>query len=351
MDDFSTGQFSTNDFIESFFSSTIDSTDRQIEQPDMSASNSYAHQNSTGYIDIVITYSQYEDKELIPNIPATFTSNGDILMSSLVSFMKAENFIGQDTMVFTYNPILSIYTYCGRGANLEELTVPSEHLTDFSSRKALNIKVREPEKSILKFHQAPQMVSTTYEKPESIESYNVTPAIKSQETHNNIYYSTDEGTAISNNDNLSNYDSVCKNEEVPTSPSGKTPRRRNQERLVSDVLEIIEQWRTLYNGTQDPQTGEHIQLSLHDAADRIGVPKKSLDDYQMIIKKAKTFDFDFNKHLDCKFGVVRSFVRKNCGSVTRRRKNKSKCENDEEDYMEGQDKPKKCYKSKKIVKY
>lgn len=67
-------------------------------------------------------------------------------------------------------------------------------------------------------------------------------------------------------------------------------------------------WRKLYNGVQDPE-GNLLRYSLEDAASKVGVSKKSLDDYLLQLRFGKKFGFDFQKHKDDKVGVLRSFVK------------------------------------------
>ena len=51
-------------------------------------------------------------------------------------------------------------------------------------------------------------------------------------------------------------------------------------------------------------------MSLSEAAEKVQISKKSLDDYLMQLRSAKKFGFDFSSHNDDKVGVIRSFVRK-----------------------------------------
>lgn len=51
-------------------------------------------------------------------------------------------------------------------------------------------------------------------------------------------------------------------------------------------------------------------MSLEEAAQKVKISKKSLDDYLMQLRSAKKFGFDFDKHNNDKVGVIRSFVRK-----------------------------------------
>lgn len=51
-------------------------------------------------------------------------------------------------------------------------------------------------------------------------------------------------------------------------------------------------------------------MSLEEAAQKVKISKKSLDDYLMQLRSAKKFGFNFEKHNNDKVGVIRSFVRK-----------------------------------------
>lgn len=52
-----------------------------------------------------------------------------------------------------------------------------------------------------------------------------------------------------------------------------------------------------------------LRYSLEDAANKVGVSKKSLDDYLLQLRFGKKFGFDFQTHKDDKVGVLRSFVK------------------------------------------
>ncbi len=53
---------------------------------------------------------------------------------------------------------------------------------------------------------------------------------------------------------------------------------KTKERTVAYVIEKVAQWRRLYNGYYD-KNFDHTRLSLEDAAEQVGVSKKSIDDY------------------------------------------------------------------------
>ena len=66
-------------------------------------------------------------------------------------------------------------------------------------------------------------------------------------------------------------------------------------------------WRKLYNGVY--REGNLVRYSLEDAAAKVGVSKKSLDDYLLQLRFGKKYGFDFQKHRAEKVGVLRSYVK------------------------------------------
>lgn len=50
-------------------------------------------------------------------------------------------------------------------------------------------------------------------------------------------------------------------------------------------------------------------FTLQQAADMVGLPKKTLDDYDRHIRIAEAYGFDFERYKHCGMGVLRSFVK------------------------------------------
>jgi hypothetical protein len=82
--------------------------------------------------------------------------------------------------------------------------------------------------------------------------------------------------------------------------------QRNKERSIGFIIEKVTQWRKLYNGYYDEKQ-ELKRMSLEDAANKVGVSKKSLDDYLSQIRLGRYNGFDFNKNKDQKVGKLRLF--------------------------------------------
>ena len=82
--------------------------------------------------------------------------------------------------------------------------------------------------------------------------------------------------------------------------------QRNKERSIGFIIEKVSQWRKLYNGFYDEKQ-ELKRMSLEDAAAKVDVSKKSLDDYLSQIRLGRYNGFDFNKNKDEKVGKLRLF--------------------------------------------
>lgn len=91
--------------------------------------------------------------------------------------------------------------------------------------------------------------------------------------------------------------------------SNEKANRRTKERKISFVIEKVSLWRKLYNGVEDGNGGT-VRYSLEEAAKKIGISKKSLDDYLLQLRFGKKFGFNFNKYKDQKIGKLRQFVKK-----------------------------------------
>lgn len=51
-------------------------------------------------------------------------------------------------------------------------------------------------------------------------------------------------------------------------------------------------------------------MTLENAANRVKISKKSLDDYLLQLRIAKRYGFNFQEHRDDKVGILRAYVKK-----------------------------------------
>ena len=88
--------------------------------------------------------------------------------------------------------------------------------------------------------------------------------------------------------------SIIQGQEQNTSKGS----RRTKERKIGEVIQKVQKWRNLYY-----KTGE----SLEEAAKKVGISKKSLDDYFLQLKNGKNTGFNFNEHKSDKIGILRNW--------------------------------------------
>jgi hypothetical protein len=88
----------------------------------------------------------------------------------------------------------------------------------------------------------------------------------------------------------------------------KEHNKRNKERKIVDIIDKVSKWRQLYSGTVGLD-GKIQKCSLEEAATKVGVAKKTLDDYLLQLRAGKKYGFDFNANKESKVGVLRTFVK------------------------------------------
>mmetsp|Transcript_20175 Transcript_20175/g.17343 ORF Transcript_20175/g.17343 Transcript_20175/m.17343 type:complete len:182 (-) Transcript_20175:31-576(-) len=110
-------------------------------------------------------------------------------------------------------------------------------------------------------------------------------------------------------------------------PTTKRPRTKHSERTVKEVIELVNQWRSLHCGSFNKETNQIVRYSLAEAAKILKVPRKSLDDYLLMMKHAKALGFKFESHLEDKFGALRTYV-KNARNASAGGKKSSSEDND-----------------------
>ena len=58
------------------------------------------------------------------------------------------------------------------------------------------------------------------------------------------------------------------------------------------------------------RNGQVVRYGLEEAALKVSVSKKSLDDYLLQLRFGKKYEFDFQAHKQSKVGVLRAYVKK-----------------------------------------
>ena len=89
--------------------------------------------------------------------------------------------------------------------------------------------------------------------------------------------------------------------------------KRAKERKIGYIIKKVYMWKTLYNGfVEEDENGvkRKYKFTLEQAAEKVGISKKSLDDYLIQLRIGKIFGFNFTEHKNDKVGVLRAFVKK-----------------------------------------
>ena len=106
--------------------------------------------------------------------------------------------------------------------------------------------------------------------------------------------------------------------------------KRQIEKTIQEVIEIVASWRALYNGVaiaQEDQDGagahyKILRFDLSTAADLVGQSRKTLDDYLLQLRDAKEYNFPFQLHRHEKMGLLRQYnknFRKNNSKLVKRK--------------------------------
>ncbi|CAK82572.1 unnamed protein product (macronuclear) [Paramecium tetraurelia] len=86
------------------------------------------------------------------------------------------------------------------------------------------------------------------------------------------------------------------------------PIKRVKERSIKEAKQKVDQWRSLYKNGEIDANGKKIKYSLNKAAEKVGVPKKSLEDYRYLLRKAQGL-VDFNNVGDKRMGFLRLLLK------------------------------------------
>ena len=72
------------------------------------------------------------------------------------------------------------------------------------------------------------------------------------------------------------------------------------------MMEAVRLWRYLYDSADE--SGKRL-YTLEEAAQRVGIAKKTLDDYFIHLRAAYEFHFNLERYKENKVGILRRFVK------------------------------------------
>lgn len=231
-------------------------------------------------INVTIIYSPGEFRELIPNVKALFTKEGHLQLNSVIQTLRNEGFPVNKGLLFYYSKVADLFVYSGKLPFGSDILIPAYEFYDQSPNKQLYLKIRESEAPPQEFIEIPETIPDT---------------LKHEETFG------------SSESSIEGFDQEETSEDHVTKK-----KSRHKERTIHEALKLVAEWRKIHKeGYTEQDSSEIIYPTLEEAAKRVGVVKKSLDDYFLMIKHAKLHGFDFEKNSNERFGVLRAFVKKN----------------------------------------
>ena len=162
------------------------------------------------------------------------------------------------------------------------------------------------------------IINTYFRKPiqKKTQSLDLKPKIFSPSMTNLEYYN--EGSDNEEfSQSLSSKNSYKEEEEnLPKNTNNDKKKKifgsmtdsHKRERKIGYIIEKVYSWRKLYNGYKN-EKNKFVKYSLDRAAEKVGVSKKSLDDYLLQLRLGRKYGFDFDANKYNKIGVLRDFVK------------------------------------------
>ncbi|CAD8163258.1 unnamed protein product [Paramecium pentaurelia] len=94
-------------------------------------------------------------------------------------------------------------------------------------------------------------------------------------------------------------------------------RRSKRERYVGEALNAVQKWRDLFENGYYDEVGNYLKPTLKEAADLVGLPKRSLEQYYSVFRKIPQ-SIDIMRFLDKKMGNLNQFIKelKNESAIT-----------------------------------
>jgi len=216
------------------------------------------------YIDVIIIFLPKYEKEFIRGTKVSMREDGGIDFCELLKTLKSMSFPIEKNIISYYSYTSDMYVHCGNDPIPANSYIPAREVIPLG---------------------------------ENGEAKQVTIRVRQVQT--NLPMGDDALAGDANKEG---------EEGTEGGPGGN--RKRTKERKIGEILDKVLQWRRLYTGVTDPATGQTVKMSLEDAAVRVGISKKSLDDYLLQIRFGKKYGFNFNDHYNDKVGVLRAFVKK-----------------------------------------
>lgn len=209
--------------------------------------------------------SEATDVKKLPNVEVAANENNEVQLSNLSTTLLSWNMIPPRSLLFYKDAKEDMFIHAG----------------DFTDDNVF-IPLNKDKSLIMKFRKMITMTNTTTDSSSSVFSYATT------------------------NDVSNDFEEEEK--ANPDSDGEEEKQKRVKERNIKEIMEKVLEWRQYYQGYHD-ENGVWCKLKLEDAAKKVGISKKTLDDYLLQIKFGLKYKFDFDLNMTKKVGVLRTFVK------------------------------------------
>ena len=277
----------------------------------------------------------YIEKEIIPSleIPIIREPNGNHILENLNNIESPDKFyiklndltkslqkLGfplSGSMINIFINYLNKYVYFGTEP-LDEKNILYSYMLE-PNKDVIKMKIINYIQKRMLDGYSNSIINTYFRKPikKVLPSLEVKTKIFTPSMTNLEYYadgsdseeeSSLSSSNISNNNNKDDNNMDKNGENKKKLKFGKMSDSQKRERKIGYIIEKVYAWRKLYNGYKD-EKNNYFKYSLDNAAEKINVSKKSLDDYLLQIRLGRKYGFNFNENKYKKIGELRDFVK------------------------------------------
>ncbi|CAI2370872.1 unnamed protein product [Moneuplotes crassus] len=277
--------------------------------------------STTYYIDVLTTMPDSEEKELFRNIKIMTDPQGNILVSSVCQELKDQGIDVTGMGVSYYSLADKFYVFVGKDPITPEKDgISVQNLWG----KRLTLKFRRMKCTTIA-HTSTQTIidcqnstidNNENKSPQISESINNT-ALKQDSEEASSHHPVAEEPLISIKTQAIKQEASETEMALddPASEESKSSLQysRERERTIRFVIEKTSTWKSLCNGVER-KNGTIKKYSLVEASKKVGLSRKTLVGYLLLLRQGKTHNFDFVKHIDARIGILRSFVNINIQS-------------------------------------
>lgn len=233
--------------------------------------------------------SFFHENEFVTGIQISQNPNNLIKFEEVISGLRLMGYPLTGSLISVYCSKIDDFIYLGAEPLDANLVLDS---SEFDNLNFLRVKITAFIEEKLLINQT--AFAQIFEENQIVDKNNL-----SSFTNNNLKNNINNSIVKVN----SNKNAVgIKENKKPNS------NKRTKERKIGYIIEKVNTWRKYYNGYYD-EKGNFTKFSLDEAAKKIDISKKSLDDYLLQLRLGRKYGFDFNLHKNDKVGILRAFVK------------------------------------------